>query len=115
MIHGIRLLSRKSFAIGVSRRLCSSDSNYVNRVRQFDFWQQSEIAIEMEFERGHFMLMVDKEPLIIRPPTSSTSYQPDLAICGYEGRCKSCGFIVFIIVFQNSRPNYKIMGWKLAF
>jgi len=29
-----------------------------------DYWQQSDTALEMEFDRGKFMLMVDKEPLI---------------------------------------------------
>uniref|UniRef100_A0AC34QHC7 Uncharacterized protein n=1 Tax=Panagrolaimus sp. JU765 TaxID=591449 RepID=A0AC34QHC7_9BILA len=53
-------------------RNCSKDSwqvvsasNYVSRVRHMDYWQQSDNALEMEFERGHFMLMVDKEPLIL--------------------------------------------------
>uniref|UniRef100_A0A7E4W7H9 NAD(+) diphosphatase n=1 Tax=Panagrellus redivivus TaxID=6233 RepID=A0A7E4W7H9_PANRE len=42
----------------------SESENYVNRVRHMDYWQQNDNALEMEFERGKFMLMVDKEPLV---------------------------------------------------
>uniref|UniRef100_A0AC34GP87 Nudix hydrolase domain-containing protein n=1 Tax=Panagrolaimus sp. ES5 TaxID=591445 RepID=A0AC34GP87_9BILA len=86
MIRCIQLYRRKCGAKILFKRFCSSDINYVSRVRQMDYWQQSDHALESEFERGYFMLMVDKEPLIARPPTlkNTALYTPELAVCSYE-------------------------------
>jgi NADH pyrophosphatase NudC (nudix superfamily) len=84
MIRWIQLCPKKYGAKILSTRSCSSDSNYVSRVRQMDYWQQSDHALEAEFDRGKFALMVDKEPLVVKAADSESLYTPDLAICSYD-------------------------------
>jgi hypothetical protein len=45
-----------------SRRLISND--YVNKTRLFEYWNQSDHALESEFPSAQAFLMVDKEPLV---------------------------------------------------
>ncbi|KAI6207084.1 hypothetical protein M3Y94_00989200 [Aphelenchoides besseyi] len=42
----------------------ASSSNYVSRVRLFDYWQQNDHALEAEFEQSKAVVMIDKEPLV---------------------------------------------------
>jgi hypothetical protein len=86
MIRFIQLYQRKCGGKILFKRFCSTfDPNYVTRVRQMDYWQQSDHALESEFDRGHFILMVDKEPLIVKPTSlkNPALYTPELAICSY--------------------------------
>lgn len=46
----------------ITRSLTSSD--YVNKVRLFEYWNQSDHALESEFLHSQAFLMVDKEPLV---------------------------------------------------
>lgn len=45
-----------------AQRYASSD--YVNRVRLLEYWNQSDNSLESEFPHSKAVLMVDKEPLV---------------------------------------------------
>lgn len=74
MLNVINLLRTRGngYKIVEQLRFCSKKDKtkgpitdkYVYRVRHLDYWLQSDNALEMEFNRGKFMLMVDKEPLV---------------------------------------------------
>lgn len=39
-------------------------TNYVNRVRLLEYYNQSDHALEREYSNSQSLLMVDKEPLV---------------------------------------------------
>lgn len=45
------------------KRLVSTDP-YVNKVRLLEYWNQSDHALESEYQHSQSILMVDKEPLV---------------------------------------------------
>lgn len=44
--------------------MSSVSDSYINKVRLMEYWNQSDHALESEFQHSEAFLMVDKEPLV---------------------------------------------------